>query len=874
MKLQAESASSGYPSSDGKRLSGGGTMVNMANAIQDGGKKGSLRSFPEDMDINGTIASIPAGGQSYRPYAASEQPPPEPLSLPVVHATINDAPYLLHSLRVNRTGVTLTPIGPGAADKEETKLPLSVILDVQPLDGRPRQGREPPTQHLVQILASLRKNRSPELAVLLALQSATECVQLVTSVAHFRSAYGDPQVDPRSCGPIPEDPRTTFGGASSSSASSEPGGFGSFAPPADEAFRLPVPSSTGRSPGATILSANKDVSLVVHEFLDVFVQVMQGKPASGKPVSDWGPGYQPCGLRLDQRGLVLESTSKAKAGAAPWIVPWASIFEASACEDPSEGTPYMPPQTHQCLVRIAATHRPQTNGAPCTVHIALSSDGGVDRFLSALKEQKRLQFAQRCAEHANAPIRSEHAAFFGTSLAQSDLQGGPGVPNATPPAFVSRCETMNQKFGQAASTQQLPVPLNASMASLLVNYSPADLEQPLPLELPQVWVYISRTFSTFQRCAISVDKLGLTVRPLVIAAKLPENGRKGAKAVQNGSDDPQEFVLMTETMNFPVSSVVDVVEDPDFNAAAAAETIPPPAPPPEAQRPGGGPPRKATMPFARALGHADGDEKSARSRLAPPHPHLVGVRIKGALAGRGPGQEKAPVQMRLRAQPPPPVTMVISFSLKDEAVQVISKMLAFKKYHLSVALAAHLNTYNAVSQREAQRQGHRLIEEGPLSKRMQSQEEASLVEPPPLPPRPSDLPPPSRLPRMVTNDEGEVFWYIPRKRAPKEQKKASVGPAEAVTGQVPEKGCPSGDTGVPVENRSNGVHPPLSPRTAAVTPGAGPRVNDVTELNPRGPYRPGDDEANLGPLDTPPPCLVSPTPSPGRPAHGGHGVFV
>merc|ERR1712167_33971 len=66
-----------------------------------------------------------------------------------------------------------------------------------------------------------------------------------------------------------------------------------------------------------------------------------------------------------------------------------------------------------------------------------------------------------------------------------------------------------------------------------------------------------------------------------------------------------------------------------------------------------------------------------------------------------------------------------------------------------------------------------------VADRMQSSEEASLIEPPPLPPRPIDLPPPSKLPRMIANDEGEVFWYIPRRRQPREQKKASVGPEQA-----------------------------------------------------------------------------------------------
>merc|ERR1719420_511701 len=91
-------------------------------------------------------------------------------------------------------------------------------------------------------------------------------------------------------------------------------------------------------------------------------------------------------------------------------------------------------------------------------------------------------------------------------------------------------------------------------------------------------------------------------------------------------------------------------------------------------------------------------------------------------------------------------------------------MLAYKKYALSAALAAHLNTFTAMSQREALRHKHTLGEEGAVARKMAATEMGSSVEPPPLPARLTDLPPPSQLPRMVTNDEGEVFWYIPRKR--------------------------------------------------------------------------------------------------------------
>ncbi|CAE8590995.1 unnamed protein product [Polarella glacialis] len=147
---------------------------------------------------------------------------------------------------------------------------------------------------------------------------------------------------------------------------------------------------------------------------------------------------------------------------------------------------------------------------------------------------------------------------------------------------------------------------------------------------------------------------------------------------------------------------------------------------------------------------------------------LVRVRIRGSLAGRQPGQERSPPHLRSLSDQRPPVKLVLAFSDKEQAVQLISRLLDYKKYQLSVALATFLQTFAAVVQREtaSEKSRHRQVEDGALLQRMQGQEAFPIVEPPPLPPRPAGLPPPSRLPRIVANEEGEVFWYMPRKQGP------------------------------------------------------------------------------------------------------------
>jgi hypothetical protein len=297
-----------------------------------------------------------------------------------------------------------------------------------------------------------------------------------------------------------------------------------------------------------------------------------------------------------------------------------------------------------------------------------------------------------------------------------------------------------------------------------------------------VWFYVSPACSVFQRCAVSVDKLGLTVRPLVAAEKVPDGTKGAVPAAGTARGGGKDVVMLTETLNFPISAVVDVTDETEFKPGDhLAQPVPAPAPPQVERRMGPIVQRRSLIPFARALfSKATADaasSSSSSSKVEPPYPHLVGISVRGSLAGRMHGPEKAPAHMRLNAAPPPPMSMFLSFADKDESRQFVSKMLVHKKYQLSVSLSTYIHTFTAVSQRESVARGHHLTDESPLSLRMQQQ--GPSLEPPPLPCRPADVPPASRLPRMVTNDEGEVFWYIPRKQQQAQQQTQAAQAAQA-----------------------------------------------------------------------------------------------
>mmetsp|Transcript_50686 Transcript_50686/g.156919 ORF Transcript_50686/g.156919 Transcript_50686/m.156919 type:complete len:131 (-) Transcript_50686:87-479(-) len=123
---------------------------------------------------------------------------------------------------------------------------------------------------------------------------------------------------------------------------------------------------------------------------------------------------------------------------------------------------------------------------------------------------------------------------------------------------------------------------------------------------------------------------------------------------------------------------------------------------------------------------------------------------------------------------------------------------------------------------------------------------------------------------MVTNDEGEVFWYIPRKESPPGAKPQKC----AVTGMspLPQPVCPDDEPpALPVDtppgdgqaSRGAGVLDARPGKERLPTPKrAPPRCTDPTTAAPA-PREPNvDDDMHF--VETPAPCLVSPTPAPGR----------
>jgi len=571
-----------------------------------------------------------------------------------------------------------------------------------------------------------------------------------------------------------------------------------------------------------------------------------GKVTDSCLIADAGAVFNSCSIRISSVGLTAEPESivpNVSQLPGHWAVPWDGISHICEAEVLAESS--RPPPSHIHVVQVTASSCSGFLGCSgCIALIAFSTNDGMQSFLRAVTARMHHHILRQNGDAPAQGFRLDGEVGPQRTRANAQLSSlGVGA------AAVKDAEPLH-----VVHVNNVPVPLTSTMASLFTSFQAEDSEQPTPVNLEKVWIYMPPTCNGFQRSTLCVDKLGLTIRPVVAADKLPETSRRGAVLTS------EEAVLMTEALNFPISSVVDVVEETDFAPATASARPQPSTSTLDHKRNNAGSSRRCVMPFARALFAHSSTGDSSGGPPIPPHPHLVGVRVKGALAGRH-HAERTPAHLRLHAQPPPPVVLVLSFPVKEEALLFISQMLAYKKYHLSVALSTYINSFTAVSTRESQRRGHHLMEENDCMHRMQQQVTAPSVEPPPLPPRPADLQPPNRLPRMVTNDEGEVFWYIPRKQKPP----ASCSPPPPQPNMVEPLVEP------PTEMPSKQLQAKEVPATLLITrpseandQKATIQTDSVREPVPAERSVLDGFEEEMPLADTPAPCLLSPTPSPGR----------
>lgn len=571
----------------------------------------------------------------------------------------------------------------------------------------------------------------------------------------------------------------------------------------------------------------RSVRSVHTEFGSLQVQVVPQLSGSSGAYFQGGD-YWPCSVSVDRQGLTIcryrkpectaavETVSQAAGGTCcdPIVrwVPWPCVVEASeAATEKLEETGRSPPShPHVARVLASVTTGRGGSGCPgtCVLYVSAESIGERRCFLSTLKVMKRQHFSQRCRLPSKVPPTSGDAEDIPLlSAARLLSRESTSVSVFSEPAQVNNpsrkciqtktakylgCESNQEKFRAERGVLKL-----ATLQDTLNHLEQTNLEKlkaPLPLELPEVWGCISKTFDCFYRFSLCVDKLGLNLKPLVAADQIPESEVLLLRGAITGTDD-QDLVLMTETISLPISAMLEVWTD----VQSISERLRPP-PPKITRLP------FHTRPFDRCLGPWDFTEmaenddhdtsdleaatvtKSHNKRLSlqPPTPHCIGIRVNGAVAGnnfsRMWSRRANPCMMQFNTVNPP-TFVVLSLASRSDADTLISRLQAYRHYSISVLLRSYITAamnpcgFKTTGQSE--------------DSQLDDDVGANSIIPEEADAHGRDSPPPGlpelgvwsdshgSIPCMEASDDGQVVWHYPCRAAAQYQKMASVGPEEA-----------------------------------------------------------------------------------------------
>lgn len=524
--------------------------------------------------------------------------------------------------------------------------------------------------------------------------------------------------------------------------------------------------------------------------------------------------YLSSSVSVDRQGLTLRrhcDSEDASEGTTSQLedsdasmrwVPWPSVVEASEATLARMQRNHLPPASHPHVARVLASLTSSRGGTGCSktcvLHVATVSMAERRRFLSTLKVKKREHFWQRCRplpSKRNMPevqnpndLEARMLSRESTPLSilsENALVNSPSRKNIlnVPGDYLNNGKDY-RRIGTEKGVLRL-LSLDHAFKQLEESALGDTVDMPQPFELSEVWVCISRTFSSFQRCSLCLDKLGLSLRPLASAKEIPESEVLLLRGAITRPDD-EELVLMTQTMSFPLSSIFEIVTD---SKLVRERLRPPPASLNRFSL--------RMRPFSRSLGpwhlkeqsdEDTGDIEAAETRrpprlsfsMEPPSPHLLGIRIKGALAGHaliGWGNQYAipPRVMHNVTGVGSPILVVLSMPAKSDAQELVSRVQAYRLYSMSLLIRSYLSacTRPHMSPMSTQSEESQLGDDAgvhfPIAEEADAGQEpqcvslASLASPGVLSTSPLEM---SSLnvepvPWMQTTDDGQVVWHFP-----------------------------------------------------------------------------------------------------------------
>ena len=331
------------------------------------------------------------------------------------------------------------------------------------------------------------------------------------------------------------------------------------------------------------------------------------------------PTFQPCVLNLTAVGIEIQHDDQQQ-----WFVPWEAMPEVF---DRLEGlqVPSSHPYVKQLSARFSFGFSSCTG---CKFHLA---SGSRDQ-LESISRMVQLHSSQAVAIEGLPGSETDHVEAY---VDDSDVtSASPVGVFHTAPAVLPysssppRAPPRTSQASPIASQREIfGVERNLQIPKELVAALLDQPEIPEPLTLQHVWLHLPPTCPRYHRCLLSVDKLGLSLRPLGRSKKTSEMHATGLK------------VLHTESLSFPLSSILDVEE--------VSELIPIQGAPVETQTWRHHFGRKHYIPLGRWVFSRRKSEKSDKQKPCPEDAerlpaaasYFAVVKIRAGITGKMPGQE-------------------------------------------------------------------------------------------------------------------------------------------------------------------------------------------------------------------------------------------
>ena len=260
----------------------------------------------------------------------------------------------------------------------------------------------------------------------------------------------------------------------------------------------------------------------------------------------------------------------------------------------------------------------------CQFHLASSS---LDQ-LDAISRIVQLRSSQSVAMEG---LPGSEAAFEEISPQSMGTTSPIVLPT---PRAPPRLDTTNQAEVPVEREEPVPVePHTMQMPKELLKALLDEATTPQPLTLQHCWLHLPPICPQYQRCVVCVDKLGLSLRPLG-RSKYPADELHRISGLK---------ILHTESLNFPLSSILNVEEV----AGQITEQVMEKPAETQTWRTHFG--RKHFLPLARlvfsrsfqagSVGQKQKPCPEAADQLPAAAAYFVNVKIRAGITGKIPGQD-------------------------------------------------------------------------------------------------------------------------------------------------------------------------------------------------------------------------------------------